>query len=153
MHQKTTNLKIRLEQFIKEEYSDLKYKYNSEHFANIIDTSLSQITQSTISSIENYLQTNPFTKTEIVNEIEQINLKITSNNFLAWGVSTNKEVETPAVGEELPSAQPTEVVTPTVEVSPVEEAPKDEMTLLKEQNALLIARLNEIQEQVNKGKA
>ena len=82
MHQKTTNLRIRLEQFIKEEYSELKYKYNSEHFANIIDTSLSQITQSTISSIENYLQTNPFTQTEIVNEIEQINLKVTSNNSL-----------------------------------------------------------------------
>ena len=66
--------------------------------------------------------------------------------------SANKEVvvEAPVV-EELPPAQPTEVVIPPAEAPPVEEAPKDEMTLLKEQNALLIARLNEIQEQVNKG--
>ena len=65
--------------------------------------------------------------------------------------SANKEVvETPVV-EELPTVQPVEVVTPPTEAPTVEEVPKDEMTLLKEQNALLIARLNEIQEQVNKG--
>lgn len=65
--------------------------------------------------------------------------------------SANKEVvETPVV-EELPPAQPIEVVTTPTEAPPVEEVPKDEMTLLKEQNALLIARLNEIQEQINKG--
>jgi hypothetical protein len=66
--------------------------------------------------------------------------------------SANKEVveEAPIV-EELSSAQPDEVFTSPAEAPPVEEAPKDEMTLLKEQNALLIARLNEIQEQINKG--
>lgn len=66
--------------------------------------------------------------------------------------SANKEVvEDTSVVEQSVKAETTESVTPPAETTTLEETAKDEMTLLKEQNALLLARLNEIQEQVNKG--
>lgn len=82
MFEKTTNLKGRLEEFIKEEYSELKYKYTSEHFINIIDTSVSQLIYGATSSVTGYLETFPFNTTYLDTKIESINSKIIANNTL-----------------------------------------------------------------------
>lgn len=82
LHEKTTKLNTRIEEFIKEEYSDLKFKFNSEYFVNIIETKIGQIIHGITISNSSYLETYPFNPTELDSEIENINSKIIANNSI-----------------------------------------------------------------------
>lgn len=80
LYEKTTKLNTRIEEFIKEEYSDLKFKFNSEYFVSIIETKIGQILHGITASNNSYLETHPFNSVDLDKEIENFNSKIIENN-------------------------------------------------------------------------
>lgn len=82
METKTALLTTKIEEFVKEEYSELKFKYRQETLQNIIDEKLTQLSSQLSTGIVSYLASSPFDSTYLDTQIENIDYQIEANILL-----------------------------------------------------------------------
>jgi len=80
LNQKIDQIKGKITTFIEDEFSDIKFNYQENELKTLVSTTIEQINAKLNTSLEEYLNGNPFVATDIDAEIEQINNKINQNN-------------------------------------------------------------------------
>jgi len=80
LNQKLDQIKGKIPAFIDEEFSDIKFNYQEDELKTLVATTIEQINAKLNTSLDEYLNGNPFVATDIDTEIEQINNTIKQNN-------------------------------------------------------------------------
>ena len=80
LNQKIDQIKGKITTFIEDEFSDIKFNYQENELKTLVSTTIEQINAKLNTSLEEYLNGNPFVATDIDTEIEQINNTINQND-------------------------------------------------------------------------